>query len=246
VVDTSRTILIVDDVPMFRELESVFLARCGRVVTGCNGAEALTLAERELPDVVVIDDCLPDIPGHEVCRRLKESPGLEHTPVIVITRAGSAVEHAQAVRSGADDVLSKPISRLALVETVQRFIRFAAPRGLPRVILRTPVRLVSADADHWGMARNLSRGGMFIEADDMFDREKEMRAEFELPEAEGIFSPMVRVVWQRIAWREQPGGLGVRFVDLDAPDARRLEDYVHERALPGGWAGPRPVEEASA
>jgi uncharacterized protein (TIGR02266 family) len=243
-VDPSRTILIVDDVPMFRELESVFLARCGRVVTGCNGAEALTLAHRELPDVVVIDDCLPDLPGHEVCRRLKESPGLEHTPVVVITRAGSAAEHANAVRAGADDVLSKPISRLALVETVQRFIRFSAPRGLPRVTVDTPVHLVSPDTDSWGVARNVSRGGMFIEASGELDTEKELRAEFELPEADGVFSRVVRVVWQRVAWREQPAGLGVRFVDLDAPDARRLDDYVYERALPGGWTAPRVAREA--
>jgi len=243
-VDPSRTILIVDDVPMFRELESVFLARCGRVVTGCNGAEALTLAERELPDVIVIDDCLPDLPGHEVCRRLKASPGLEETPIVVITRAGSAVEHAKAVRSGADDVLSKPISRLALVETVQRFIRFSAPRGLPRVTVDTPVHLVSADTDAWGVARNVSRGGMFIESVGEFDAEKELRAEFELPEATGSFSRVVRVMWQRVAWREQPSGVGVRFVDLDAPDARRLDDYVYERAIPGGWAAPRPAEEA--
>ncbi|MGI9431610.1 MAG: response regulator transcription factor [Myxococcota bacterium] len=243
--DSRRTILIVDDVPMFRELESVFLARCGRVVTGCNGAEALTLAERELPDIVVIDDCLPDLPGHEVCRRLKASPGFEETPIIVITRAGSAIEHAKAVRSGADDVLSKPISRLALVETVQRFIRFSAPRGLPRVTVDTPVHLVSPDTDSWGVARNVSRGGMFIEMSSDFDSEKELRAEFELPEAAEAFSRTVRVVWQRSQWRELPAGLGVRFVDLDAPDARRLDDYVHERALPGGWAAPREIEEAA-
>jgi len=244
-VDSSRTILIVDDVPMFRELESVFLARCGRVVTGCNGAEALTLAERELPDIIVIDDCLPDLPGHEVCRRLKASPGFEDTPIIVITRAGSAIEHAKAVRSGADDVLSKPISRLALVETVQRFIRFSAPRGLPRVTVDTPVHLVSPDTDSWGVARNVSRGGMFIEMSSDFDSEKELRAEFELPEANETFSRTVRVVWQRAQWREQPAGLGVRFVDLDAPDARRLDDYVHERALPGGWSAPRAAGEAT-
>lgn len=243
--DSSRTILIVDDVPMFRELESVFLARCGRVVTGCNGAEALTLAERELPDIIVIDDCLPDLPGHEVCRRLKASPGFEDTPIIVITRAGSAIEHAKAVRSGADDVLSKPISRLALVETVQRFIRFSAPRGLPRVTVDTPVHLVSPDTDSWGVARNVSRGGMFIEMSSDFDSEKELRAEFELPEANETFSRTVRVVWQRAQWREQPAGLGVRFVDLDAPDARRLDDYVHERALPGGWSAPRAAGEAT-
>jgi uncharacterized protein (TIGR02266 family) len=244
-VDSSRTILIVDDVPMFRELESVFLARCGRVVTGCNGAEALTLAERELPDIIVIDDCLPDLPGHEVCRRLKASPGFEDTPIIVITRAGSAIEHAKAVRSGADDVLSKPISRLALVETVQRFIRFSVPRGLPRVTVDTPVHLVSPDTDSWGVARNVSRGGMFIEMSSDFDSEKELRAEFELPEANEAFSRTVQVVWQRDQWREQPAGLGVRFVDLDAPDARRLDDYVHERALPGGWSAPRAAGGAT-
>ena len=69
--EPSPTILVVDDVPLFRELECLFLARCGRVITASTGREALALAARERPAVVVLDAHLPDVAGEEVCRLLK-------------------------------------------------------------------------------------------------------------------------------------------------------------------------------
>jgi uncharacterized protein (TIGR02266 family) len=228
---------VVDDVPLFRELGSLFLARCGRVVTASSGHEALLVAARERPVVVVLDAHLPDVPGEEVCRRLKH-PQCE-TPVVVITGTGSADEHAAAIRAGADDVLAKPLSRMALVETVQRFTRFPVPRGLPRVALAAPVRIVQSEGEAWGTARNLSRGGMYVECESALAGEEEVGLEFQLPGSEAALRPTARVVWHH------PGnggrrGFGVRFLSLDAPAARSLDEYVHEFASPDALRfGPR-------
>lgn len=227
--EPSPTILVVDDVALFRELGSLFLARCGRVITACSGSEALELAARERPAVVVLDAHLPDVAGEEVCRRLKGPD--EMTRVVVITGTGSAEEYAAAIRAGADDVLAKPLSRLALVETVQRFTRFPAPRGLPRVSVDAPVRIVKGEDESWGTARNLSRGGMFVECEDgLLDRE-EVDLEFRLPGSDASLRPTARVVWCRAGNGDRPG-FGVRFLSLDAPAARSLDEYVHEWAHP--------------
>ena len=62
--EPTPTILVVDDVPLFRELESLFLARCGRVVTACDAAARPSrVAARERPAVIVLDAHLPDVSG---------------------------------------------------------------------------------------------------------------------------------------------------------------------------------------
>ena len=223
------TILVVDDVPLFRELESLFLARCGRVITAASGQEALDVAARELPAVVVLDSSLPDLSGEEVCRRLK-APDL-HPPIVVITGTGSAEEHAAAVRAGADDVLAKPLSRLVLVETVQRFTRFPVPRGLPRVTMTAPVRIVEGKSESWGTARNLSRGGMYLECERALAEGQELDFEFALPGG-GTLRSVGRIVWERSGDGQHRRGFGVRFLSLDAPAARSLAEYVHEYAPP--------------
>jgi CheY-like chemotaxis protein len=250
-VEPTRTILVVDDIPMFRELESVFLARCGRVVTAEDAAGALEAAERLAPDVIVLDSRLPDLSGADLCRQLKERAAFAATPIVLITAEGSSEEHAEAIRAGADDVLAKPLDRVSLVETVQRFIRFESPRGLPRVTLRTPVRIGPSEEVGWGTICNLSRGGMFIElengVDVARDLAEEVRLQFRLPErSDAPLAPLARVVWRRAAWAETPGGVGVRFVDLDAPAARALDAYVHERAVERPLPGAEAVRRGSA
>jgi uncharacterized protein (TIGR02266 family) len=238
-VEPTPTILVVDDVPLFRELESLFLARCGRVITASSGREALAIAARERPAVVVLDAHLPDVSGEELCRRLKQPD--DTPPIVLITGTGSAAEHAAAIRAGADDVLAKPLSRLALVQTVQRFTRFPIPRGLPRVTMVAPVRIVRGREEAWGTARNLSRGGMFVECEGRFPEEQEVDLEFQLPGTEEALRPSAQVVWNRAGNGDRPG-FGVRFLSIDAPAARTLDEYVHEWAHPEALAfEPRDV-----
>jgi uncharacterized protein (TIGR02266 family) len=232
-VEPSPTILVVDDVPLFRELGCLFLARCGRVITAASGREALALASRERPAVVVLDAHLPDLSSEEVCRLLKRPP--EGPPIVVVTGSGSAAEHAAAIRAGADDVLAKPLSRLALVETVQRFTRFPVPRGLPRVTMVAAVRILRSDGEVWGTARNLSRGGMFVECDLRIPEEQELDLEFHLPGADRPIRQTAQVVWSRPA-NGQRSGFGVRFLSLDSLAARSLDEYVHEWAHPDALA----------
>jgi len=237
-VDPTPTILIVDDVPLFRELEALFLARCGRVVTASSAGQALEIAARECPAVIVLDAHLPDVGGEELCRRLKRRAPMTQVPIVIVTGSGTAEEYAAAIRAGADDVLPKPLSRMALVETVQRFTRFPEPRGLPRADFRTPVHIRAKGTEAWGTARNLSRGGMFVECEEAPPSD-EVELEFRLPGCADPLRPSALVVWRR-SGDDVPPGFGVRFVALDAPAARRLDAYVHEWAHPDALAFAMP------
>lgn len=231
-------ILVVDDVAMFRELETAFLARCGRIVTAASGFEALACAERERPDVAIVDSHLPDLTGAELCQRLGD------VPVVMITGSGNTEDHAEAIRAGAVDVISKPIERSALVSAVRRLVQYPIPPGLPRVDVAAAVRIVSEDGACWGTARNVSRGGMFIEAHCDLDLKGEFSLEFRLPETRRRISPTGKLVWQRLQPGGRPDGFGLRFIDLDASSQRMLEDFVHERAVPA--APPSPALEVAS
>lgn len=230
--ESKRTILVVDDVPMFREMESLFLRRYGRVVTAANGAEALEAVRRERPDVVVLDFHLPDMDSEALCRRiLARCPGEGSRAVVVISN-GDSTDHERAIRAGAADVLSKPLSRLSLVETVNRLVRFPEMRGMARVHHATTVRVELDEEERWGTMRNLSRGGMYIEASWSAPPEVEMRLEFRLPEVGTPLSPTAKVIWSRTRWNGLSAGMGVRFLALDAASAHTLDAFVYERFVP--------------
>ncbi len=238
--NAQRTILLVDDAEMFRDLGALFLSRAGRVVTARSGEEGLELARALRPDVMLVDLFMPGLGGDDVCRAVKSDPDLRSTPVIMLVGVNDAHEWGRAVRAGADDVLAKPISRVTLNQAVSRFTRGHTPQGLPRVATDSSVQ-VQIDGDvHLGRVRNLSRGGVFVETScDIIDQ-REVQLRFLLPDYNTPFDPTARVVWHRKAGaRKHLDGFGMRFVEISSTLVRKLEDYVFDRVLePGGLGTP--------
>lgn len=225
-----RKILIADDAAMFRELGALFLARSGRVITANNGYEALELARRERPAVVVADLDMPCLGGDGLCRRLREEPELRDTPVIIVLPGDRAEDRARAVRAGADDVISKPIERMTLIQSVNRFLRAGPLRGQARVACEARVHIRHANQERWGVARNLSRGGIFVEAEAPVAPGAEVALEFALPDTPLRFAPTAQVVWLRERDNGGPSGMGLRFLALDGASAREIDSFVYERA----------------
>lgn len=117
------TILIVDDEPSIVELVRFTLEDTGvRVVEASDGAEALTLARRVKPDLVLLDVQMPRLNGLEVCRQLRREPALARTLVIMLTAAGQQADRARGLEAGADEYLTKPFSPLALLALVEALL----------------------------------------------------------------------------------------------------------------------------
>jgi two-component system KDP operon response regulator KdpE len=114
-------ILVVDDEPqILRVLRINLVARQYIVVTATTGAEALTAAKTEHPDLVILDLGLPDLDGVEVIRRLR---AWTKVPVIVLSGRADSQDKVQALDAGADDYVTKPFSvdeLLARVRVVTR------------------------------------------------------------------------------------------------------------------------------
>ncbi len=104
-------VLVVDDEPEIRQLVERMLVRKGyQVALAVDGQEALDLADRLVPDLVLLDAMLPKVHGFDACRRIKASPRTRHVPVIMMTAIYRGWRFAQDARDsyGATDYIEKP------------------------------------------------------------------------------------------------------------------------------------------
>ncbi|HEY7955917.1 MAG TPA: response regulator [Polyangia bacterium] len=109
-------ILIVDDEAINRELLHAMLEGAGhQLLDAALGAQAIALAEKERPDLVLLDVMLPDLSGFEVAERLKAQSAEEFLPIVLITALSDQPSRLRGLRAGADDFLSKPIDRHELM-----------------------------------------------------------------------------------------------------------------------------------
>ena len=117
------TILLVDDVELFLELEGSYLEETGHhLVKATCGKEALRLVRETDPALLLLDLYLPDIDGDEVCRRLRTTEGRSDLPVLMVTAGGKEEEIRRCMAAGCDDYLTKPVNKRELLEKVGRFL----------------------------------------------------------------------------------------------------------------------------
>jgi DNA-binding response OmpR family regulator len=123
-----RTILVVDDEKDITELISYNLNRNGyRVVSAFDGNEALDLAAKESPDLILLDLMLPGLEGTEVTRRLKADNRTSNIPIIMLTAKAEETDVVVGLTLGADDYITKPFSPKILLARVNTVLRRNEP-----------------------------------------------------------------------------------------------------------------------
>jgi two-component system phosphate regulon response regulator PhoB len=124
----ARKALVVEDEHDFASIVALNLKRAGfDAVVARSGEVALIEARRLRPDIVLLDLNLPDVPGTEVCRRLKSDPATRGTPVIMVTARGEEIDRVVGFELGADDYVVKPVSMRELVLRVNAVLRRSSP-----------------------------------------------------------------------------------------------------------------------
>ncbi|HBG63371.1 MAG: DNA-binding response regulator [Omnitrophica WOR_2 bacterium GWF2_43_52] len=128
-------ILIIEDEPdIVKMLEYNFKKEGFRIISASNGQRALTRAEREHPDIIILDLMLPEIDGLEVCKSLKQSPGTAHIPIIMLTAKAQETDKIVGLELGADDYITKPFSIRELTARVKAVLRRAREKDkLPEI-----------------------------------------------------------------------------------------------------------------
>ncbi len=117
-----KTILIVEDVPLNRELLVQLLEDRYRLVLAEDGKAALECAAEEKPDLVLMDLSLPRMDGWEATRRLKADAAFSRIPVIVLSAHAMRGDEERARAIGCDDFLTKPIDEKLLFEKIARHL----------------------------------------------------------------------------------------------------------------------------
>ncbi len=101
-------ILIVDDVPSNMTILAETLSSAYRIKVASNGVDALKIARRERPDLILLDVMMPGMDGFEVCRHLKDDAQTQNIPVIFVTAKNANSDEEQGLNLGAVDYITKP------------------------------------------------------------------------------------------------------------------------------------------
>jgi len=119
-----KLILVVDDEKDIVDMVAYNLQRNGYdAITAANGLEAMDVATRELPDLVVLDLMLPGIDGTEVARRLKADPRTATIPIVMLTAKSEETDVVVGLTLGADDYVTKPFSVKILLARLASVLR---------------------------------------------------------------------------------------------------------------------------
>ena len=119
----SKKILFVDDEPdVLKTLEAFFTSEGFRVITATDGAQGLSKARTEKPDLIVLDIMLPKIDGYKVCRMLKFDEELKKIPVIILSARVQEEDKKLGKEVGADCYLTKPIDLEVLVAKMNELL----------------------------------------------------------------------------------------------------------------------------
>lgn len=113
-------VLVVDDESDFIQLMKYNLENQGfDILTAGDGVQALNVARRELPDVVLIDLMLPDIDGFSVCEILRSQPSTSKVPIIVVSALDGEYVRSRGIQAGVACCFKKPVDMKMLGESIR-------------------------------------------------------------------------------------------------------------------------------
>lgn len=118
-----KKVLVVEDVDFNRELIVQLLEDKYEVIEAVNGQQGVELAERERPELILMDLSLPVMDGWEATRRLKANADLRAIPVIALTAHAMKGDKEKALAAGCDDYLVKPLDEDELMARMAHYLK---------------------------------------------------------------------------------------------------------------------------
>ena len=130
--DKDVKILLVDDEPDILEIISYSLIAQGYTVfTANNGQKAIKKAQKEKPQLIILDVMMPEMDGIEACEQIRKIPELEDTIITFLTARGEDYSQVAGFEAGADDYITKPIKPKVLVSKIKSLLRRLKTRVNP-------------------------------------------------------------------------------------------------------------------
>lgn len=224
---SKATILLVDEVKILLEVLKEFLRLSPvRVITAGNGAEALEIAQRERPDLIVMDVNMPVMDGLTHCAVIKGDHNLTSTPIIMLSASADPAIHEMCRRAGCDGFLTKPVLGWRFLNLLYSFLPMIERRKT-RIPCTTPVAVKLRGAVLSGVSRDIGMGGLYVETSGNVSLDDEVVVSFRVP----ANAYALTVVRGRVAWinckpaaREErvAEGFGVEFQEILGEGLNRL------------------------
>ena len=119
----TKRILVVEDTEDNRQIVRDLLSSAGyELIEAADGAEGVAAAEREKPDLILMDIQLPGMDGYEATRRIRAIPDIGKVPIIAVTSYALAGDEAKTREAGCDGYVAKPFSPRQLLAKVREFL----------------------------------------------------------------------------------------------------------------------------
>lgn len=117
-------ILLVDDEPDIIEFIQYNLKKEGyQVFSAMNGSDAIDLAEKNVPDLILLDVMLPEMDGIETCEEIRAIPSLKHTTIAFLTARKEDYSQIAGFEAGGDDYITKPIKPKVLLSRIKALLK---------------------------------------------------------------------------------------------------------------------------
>jgi DNA-binding response OmpR family regulator len=120
--ETKRVLVVDDEIYILQILEFSLEVEGFEVITAQNGEEALESAQRDEPDLIVLDIMMPKMDGYEACRQLKSDPRTRDIPIILLSAKGRSIDQELGFEAGAEDYITKPFSPRKLIERIKAIL----------------------------------------------------------------------------------------------------------------------------
>jgi pilus assembly protein CpaE len=118
-------ILVIDDNADLLQMMRLILQERGghEVILSADGADGLSRALTDPPNLAIIDVMMPGLTGYDIVRRLREQPQTAETPVLILTARGQMIDRQTALQAGANDHMAKPVTPQALLDKVNELLQ---------------------------------------------------------------------------------------------------------------------------
>jgi CheY-like chemotaxis protein len=129
--ESLRTILLVEDFDDTRLMMKLWLVKNGyRVLEAETGEEAISVARRELPDLIIMDVMMPGMNGLDAAQRIREYQPLRRTPIVAVSAYGADKYRSIAIEAGCNEYVSTPFEPNALAELIRTLLTKRESPGL--------------------------------------------------------------------------------------------------------------------
>jgi len=186
--NTDIKILLVDDEPDILEIVGYNLKNENyNIFTAKNGIEAVEMAKKEIPHLIILDIMMPEMDGIEACEKIRATKGLENVLITFFTARGEDYSQVAGFNVGADDYITKPIKPKVLVSKIKALLRRIKNNENPvssekvnvgEIIIDREEYVVIKDGDKLSLPRKefelfsllASKPGKVFKRDDILDR----------------------------------------------------------------------------